>query len=38
MGKKPYTLTLTKVNVDRAQEREKNLSGLIDRLLAGWLG
>ena len=38
MGKKPYTLTLTKANVDKARKREKNLSGLIDRLLVAWLG
>ena len=28
---RPYTLTLTKANVEKAREREKNLSGLIDR-------
>ena len=38
MGKKAYTVTLTRGNVELARKREKNLSGLIDRLLAAWLG
>ena len=37
-SRRPYTLTLTKANVEKAREREKNLSGLIDRLLAAWFG
>jgi hypothetical protein len=36
-GKKPYLVTLTEKNVKRAKKRESNLSGLLDRLLAGWL-
>lgn len=35
-GKKRYDVTLTTVNVDKAKERESNLSGLLDRLLAQW--
>jgi hypothetical protein len=37
-GKAPYTVTLTEKNVERAKKRETNLSGLLDRLLARWLG
>ncbi len=37
-GKAPYTVTLTTANVDRAKAREDNFSGLLDRLLARWLG
>lgn len=37
MGKSPYTVTLTEQNVDRAKKRERNFSGLLDRLLAKWL-
>jgi hypothetical protein len=37
-GKGPFTVTLTKENVVRARARESNLSGLLDRLLAKWLG
>jgi hypothetical protein len=36
-GKKAYTVTLTKTNVERAKKRESNFSGLLDRLLARWL-
>lgn len=38
LGKKPYLLTLTATNVAAAKKRERNFSGLIDRLLAAWLG
>jgi hypothetical protein len=37
MGKNAYTVTLTEKNVSRAKKREKNFSGLLDRLLATWL-
>jgi hypothetical protein len=37
-GKKPYLVTLTQDNVKRAKKRESNFSGLLDRLLARWLG
>jgi hypothetical protein len=37
-GKAPYTVTLTTANVDKAKARESNFSGLLDRLLAKWLG
>ena len=37
-GKKPYLVTLTEKNVTKAKKREANFSGLLDRLLAGWLG
>ncbi|HEY6207082.1 MAG TPA: hypothetical protein VIW21_13040 [Chthoniobacterales bacterium] len=37
-GKKPYLVTLTEANVKRAKKRENNFSGLLDRLLARWLG
>jgi len=33
-GKRGYSVTLTEANVDKAQEREPNLSALLDRLLA----
>lgn len=32
MGKNAYTVTLTEKNVERAKKREKNFSGLLDRL------
>lgn len=38
MGKYRYNVTLTRANVVRARERERNFSGLLDRLLAAWLG
>lgn len=37
-GKAAYNVTLTAGNVERAKRRESNLSGLLDRLLAAWLG
>jgi len=37
MGKNAYSVTLTEKNVGRAKKREKNFSGLLDRLLASWL-
>ena len=37
-GKKPYLVTLTEKNVTKAKKREKNFSGLLDGLLARWLG
>jgi len=37
-GKKPYLVTLTEKNVNRAKKREKNFSGLVDGLLTRWLG
>jgi Post-segregation antitoxin CcdA len=37
-GKKAYLVTLTEDNVKRAKKREANFSGLLDRLLARWLG
>jgi len=37
-GKAAYSVTLTKKNVTRAKKRETNFSGLLDRLLASWLG
>lgn len=36
-GKKPVLVTLTASNVETAKAREKNFSGLIDRLLAEWI-
>ena len=36
-GKAAYTVTLTEKNVKLAKKRESNFSGLLDRLLAGWL-
>ena len=38
MGKGTYTVTLTATFVALARKRESNLSGLLDRLLAKWLG
>ena len=37
-GKDRFTVTLTAENVTKAKAREGNFSGLLDRLLAGWLG
>jgi hypothetical protein len=37
-GKKRYLLSLTEKNAERAKKREKNFSGLVDGLLARWLG
>ena len=37
MGKAAYLVTLTEKNVKRAKKRERNLSSLLDRLLADWL-
>jgi hypothetical protein len=37
-GKKPYLVTLTETNVKKAKKRERNFSGLLDDLLARWLG
>lgn len=37
-GKARFNVTLTAANVERAKRRENNFSGLIDRLLASWLG
>ena len=36
-GKKPYTVTLTETNVDKAKRSADNLSGLLDDLLSRWL-
>ena len=36
-GKKAVLVTLTAKNVKIAKEREKNFSGLLDRLLWEWL-
>lgn len=36
-GKKAFTVTLTAANVAKAKKRERNFSGLLDRLLADWL-
>jgi hypothetical protein len=33
-GKRPYSVTLTETNVNKALKRETNLSALLDRLLA----
>lgn len=38
MGKARYTVTLTAANVEAAKAAESNFSGLLDRLLARWLG
>jgi hypothetical protein len=38
MGKATYSVTLTEKNVKRAKKREANFSGLLDWLLAQWLG
>ena len=37
-GKEKFSVTLTAENVAKAKERETNFSGLLDRLLANWLG
>jgi len=37
MGKARFTVMLTKANVTNARKRERNFSGLLDRLLADWL-
>jgi hypothetical protein len=37
-GKAKYLVSLTKKNAERAKKREANFSGLLDRLLARWLG
>jgi len=37
MGKARYTVTLTSENVEAAQKKEGNFSGLLDALLARWL-
>lgn len=36
-GKEKYNVTLTAKNVTAAKKRERNFSGLLDRLLADWL-
>ena len=36
-GKKRFQVSLTADNVTKAKKREKNFSGLLDRLLAAWL-
>ena len=36
-GKTRYNVMLTTGNVATAKKREKNFSGLIDRLLADWI-
>lgn len=38
MGKDTYSVTLTATNVMEAKKHESNFSGLLDRLLAKWLG
>lgn len=37
LGKTRVNLTLNSDLVDRARAKESNLSGLLDKLLAGWL-
>jgi hypothetical protein len=37
-GKAEYIVTLTAENVERAKKRQANFSGLLDWLLARWLG
>jgi hypothetical protein len=37
-GKAVYAVSLTVANVEAAKARESNFSGLLDRLLARWLG
>lgn len=37
-GKARYNVTLTEANVEAAKASESNLSGLLDGLLARWLG
>ena len=36
-GKDRYNVSLTTANVKTARKREKNFSGLLDRLLADWI-
>lgn len=36
-GKERYTVTLTKENVTQARRQTRNLSGLLDGMLAEWL-
>ena len=36
-GKQRFQVSLTAENVKKAKKREKNFSGLLDRLLAQWL-
>lgn len=36
-GKRRYDVTLTEANVALAKQKESNLSGLLDRLLAQWI-
>ena len=36
-GKRGYSVTLTEANVEKVLKREKNLSVLLDRLLALWI-
>jgi hypothetical protein len=37
-GKAAYNVTLAVKNVERARRKQSNLSRLLDRLLAAWLG
>lgn len=37
LGKKRVLVSLTATNVEAAKARERNFSGLLDRLLAKWL-
>lgn len=37
LGKSKFCLSLNPDNVERAREKENNLSALLDRLLAQWL-
>lgn len=37
LGKKRFQVMLTESAVERAREKESNLSGLLDRLLREWL-
>lgn len=37
-GKATFNLSLTVTNVEAAKKRTDNLSGLVDELLAEWLG
>jgi hypothetical protein len=37
LGKKRYLVTLTETVVVKARRGERNLSGLLDRLLTDWL-
>lgn len=37
LGKARYLVTLTETNAVAAKKREKNFSGLLDRLLSQWL-